>query len=83
MPAETGKYRGLVNKICERQFYLTYQKSATLSHKLSWSHYVELLKIENVVFTRSKRYWKTGMYETSTEIPALSARQGRIKENSF
>jgi len=47
MPAETGKYRGLVNKICERQFYLTYQKSATLSHKLSWSHYVELLKIED------------------------------------
>jgi hypothetical protein len=30
-----------------RQFYLTYPIGATLSHQLSWSHYVELLKIEN------------------------------------
>ena len=27
-----------------RQLYLAYPKCATLSHKLSWSHYVELLK---------------------------------------
>lgn len=30
-----------------RQFYLTYPKGAKASHLLSWSHYVELLKIEN------------------------------------
>ncbi|MEL6697981.1 MAG: PDDEXK nuclease domain-containing protein [Bacteroidota bacterium] len=30
-----------------RQFFLTYPKGATLSHLLSWSHYVELLKIED------------------------------------
>lgn len=30
-----------------RQFYLTYRSGATLSHQLSWSHYVELLKISN------------------------------------
>jgi len=30
-----------------RQFYAEYQKGATLSHKLSWSHYVELLKIDD------------------------------------
>ena len=30
-----------------RQFYSLYPISATLSHQLSWSHYVELLKIEN------------------------------------
>lgn len=30
-----------------RHFYLAYPKSATLSHKLSWSHIVELLKIED------------------------------------
>ena len=29
-----------------RLFYLKYQKSETLSHQLSWSHYFELLKIE-------------------------------------
>lgn len=30
-----------------RQLFLAYPKRATLSHKLSWSHYVELLKIDN------------------------------------
>ena len=31
-----------------RQFYLTIKKSATLSHLLTWSHYVELLPLTNV-----------------------------------
>lgn len=30
-----------------RQFYLTYQKCQTVSGKLSWSHYCELLSISN------------------------------------
>lgn len=30
-----------------RQFYNEYSNSATLSHQLSWSHYVELLKIDD------------------------------------
>jgi len=30
-----------------RQFYLTYPKGATASHLLSWSHVVELLKIDD------------------------------------
>lgn len=30
-----------------RQFHLEYPKGATLSHLLSWSHYIELLKIED------------------------------------
>src|SRR5260221_11220064 len=30
-----------------RQFYLAYPKGATLSHQLSWSHVVELLKIDD------------------------------------
>lgn len=30
-----------------RQFYVTYPIGATLSHQLSWSHVVELLKIED------------------------------------
>lgn len=33
-----------------RLFYLKYQKSETLSHQLSWSHYFELLKIEDDLF---------------------------------
>lgn len=35
------------NLIRMRQFYLTYPKCAKASHQLSWSHYVELLKIED------------------------------------
>ncbi len=31
-----------------RQFYLTMQKGATLSHQLTWSHYVELLSLNNI-----------------------------------
>jgi hypothetical protein len=30
-----------------RQFYVAYPKGATLSHQLSWSHIVELLKIDD------------------------------------
>jgi hypothetical protein len=30
-----------------RQLYITYPICETLSHKLSWSHYVELLKIDD------------------------------------
>ncbi len=30
-----------------RRFYLTYPKWATVSPKLAWSHYVELIKIED------------------------------------
>jgi predicted nuclease of restriction endonuclease-like (RecB) superfamily len=31
-----------------RQFYIAFPNRATVSHNLSWSHWVELLKIENV-----------------------------------
>ena len=31
-----------------RQFYWLIEKGATLSHQLSWSHYVELLPIKNI-----------------------------------
>jgi predicted nuclease of restriction endonuclease-like (RecB) superfamily len=35
------------NVIRFRQFYLTYPIGATMSHQLSWSHIVELLKIDD------------------------------------
>ncbi|WP_416398596.1 PDDEXK nuclease domain-containing protein [Allohahella sp. A8] len=35
------------NLIRFRQFYLTYPKGATLSHFFSWSHIIELLKIDD------------------------------------
>src|SRR5690606_27415670 len=42
-----GKGFSLSNVKRFRQFYLTYSNSATLSHQLSWSHYVELLKVDD------------------------------------
>ncbi len=42
-----GKGFSRSNVIRIRQFYLAYQKGATASHLLSWSHWVELLKIDD------------------------------------
>ncbi len=42
-----GKGFSLSNVKRMRQFYKEYPKSATVSHQLSWSHYVELLKIDD------------------------------------
>ena len=42
-----GKGFSRSNVIRIRQFYLAHPKGATLSHQLSWSHIVELLKIED------------------------------------
>jgi hypothetical protein len=42
-----GKGFSLSNLKRFRQFYLANRNSATLSHHLSWSHYVELLKIDS------------------------------------
>ena len=41
-----GKGFSRSNLIRFRQFYLAFPKGATLSHELSWSHIVELLKID-------------------------------------
>ena len=30
-----------------RKFYLAFPKCATVSHKLSWSHYIELIPLNN------------------------------------
>lgn len=42
-----GKGFSKSNLIYMRLFYLKYPKSETVSHQLSWSHYFELLKIED------------------------------------
>jgi predicted nuclease of restriction endonuclease-like (RecB) superfamily len=42
-----GKGFSLSNVIRIRQFYLAYPKGATPSHLLSWSHYIELLKLDD------------------------------------
>ncbi len=44
---EYGKNYNYSNLKRYRQFYLLFQKGATLSHQLMWSHYVELIPIKN------------------------------------
>ncbi len=47
LTAEFGKGFSRSNLIYMRKFYLAFPKSETLSHKLSWSHYFEILKADN------------------------------------
>lgn len=42
-----GKGFGKSNLLYIRKFYLTFQKSGTVSHLLSWSHYYEILKLDD------------------------------------
>ena len=44
---EYGKGFSRSNLTYMRKFYLSFSKSETLSHKLSWSHYFEILKIDD------------------------------------
>ncbi len=64
---EHGKGFSLSNIKRMRQFYLEFQKGATLSHQLGWSHYVELLKIDNKL--------ERGFYEQQCEIEKWSIRE--------
>ncbi len=50
-----------------RQFYLEYPNCATVSHNLSWSHYVELLKIDDKL--------ERSFYEKQTLIEKWSIRE--------
>ncbi len=45
---ELGKGYDISNLKRMRQFYVIILKGATLSHQLTWSHYVEMLKIDNM-----------------------------------
>ena len=62
-----GKGFSRSNLIRIRQFYLAYPKGATLSHLLSWSHIVELLKIDDPL--------ERGFYEQQTQLERWSVRE--------
>ena len=57
-----------------RQFYYITQKGATLSHQLTWSHYYELLKFDDI--------GKINYYIKITEDYNLSVRELRLKIKS-
>ncbi|WP_267900651.1 PDDEXK nuclease domain-containing protein [Iodobacter ciconiae] len=50
-----------------RQFYLGYPNSATVSHLLTWSHWIELLKIDDVL--------ERSFYEQQTLLERWSVRE--------
>ncbi len=60
-----------------RQFFIVLQKGATMSHQLTWSHYVELLPMEDTN--------KINYYVKITENQNLSVRElrQRIKNNEY
>lgn len=62
-----GKGFSRSNVIRMRQFYLAYPKGATVSHFLSWSHWVELLKLEDEL--------ERGFYEKQTILERWSVRE--------
>ena len=62
-----GKGFSRSNLIRFRQFYLAYPNSATVSHQLSWSHIVELLKIDDSL--------ERGFYEKQSIAERWSVRE--------
>ena len=71
-----GKGFSRSNLIRFRQFYLAYPISATLSHQLTWSHMVELLKIDDPL--------ERGFYEQQSLREHWSVRElVRQKESSL
>ena len=60
-----------------RQFYLLYKKVATLSQQLTWSHYVEILKIDNL--DKLKYY----IYITSKLNLSVRELREKIKSNEY
>jgi predicted nuclease of restriction endonuclease-like (RecB) superfamily len=62
-----GKGFSRSNLVRMRQFYLVYPKGATPSHFLSWSHWVELLKIDDGT--------ERSFYEQQTILERWSVRE--------
>ncbi len=57
-----------------RQFYVEYPKGATVSHLLSWSHYVELLKIDDPL--------ERSFYEKQSQVEKWSTRELKRQKQS-
>lgn len=69
-----GKGFSRSNLTYMRMLYIKYQKSETLSHKLSWSHYFELLKISDDL--------ERSFYEKQSIIENWSIRELKRQKDS-
>lgn len=67
LTAEFGKGFSRANLYNMRQFYMTYEKIQTVSGKLSWSHYCELLSVSDAD--------KRGFYEKEAVNAGWSVRE--------
>ena len=74
---DVGKKYDITTLKRMRQFYLIIQKGATLSHQLTWSHYVELLKFSdfNII-----NYYKSIVIEQNLSVRDL---RYKIKFNEY
>lgn len=76
-----GKGFSRSNLTYMRLLYLKYPKSETLSHKLSWSHYFEILKIENDLarnFYEKQTIWENVEGDSEAIGLILSAQRNDI-----
>lgn len=71
LTAELGKKYNYKTLLKFRKFYLFFQKFTTVSRQLTWSHYVELLKFDDIN--------KINYYISITEQDNLSVRELRLK----
>jgi len=69
-----GKGFSRSNVIYMRLLYIKYQKSETLSHQLSWSHYFELLKISDDL--------ERSFYEKQSVLENWSVRELKRQKNT-
>jgi predicted nuclease of restriction endonuclease-like (RecB) superfamily len=67
LTAAYGKGFGRSNLFYMRKLYMSFQISGTLSHKLTWSHYYEILKADSPL--------EISFYSKQTEIEKWSVRE--------
>ena len=70
-----GKGFGKSNIFARRRFFLLYQKFQTVSGKLTWSHYVELLKVDDPL--------ERSFYEKESEQSHWGVRELKRQMNSM
>lgn len=71
---QIGKGYNRSNLTYMRLFYINYPAGVTLSHQLSWSHYIELLKIDDSL--------ERTFYEKQCNLEKWSVRELRRQRNS-
>lgn len=74
LTVQLGKGYSRSNLTYMRLFYIFYKTGVTVSHQLTWSHYIELLKIDNAL--------ERSFYEKQATHEKWSVRELRRQRNS-